>query len=181
MLVELDDIKTYLALNTATYDDLLTLLEGVAVSFIEKYCNNKIEEAEITEYFDGKDSIVNNTFFLSNNLEVTSLIFYEKDSSDEWSEVSTDDYTLDSEKGIIYYDNDALLGYKNYKATYTCGYSVIPDDLKIAILKLIGRYYNKHKSDGITDESLDGANIKFERGLNDDITSILNKYKITVL
>ncbi len=181
MLVSLENIKIYLALNTTTYDDLLTLLEESAVSFIESYCNNKISSNTITEYLNGSDSYLDRIFFINNNINITSLTFYELNGSD-WDLISDDDYALDENGGCIYYDMAVTPGIRNYKVSYTCGYTTgIPNDLKIAILKIIGKYYNKHKSDGLSDESLDGASLNFEKFMSDDIRLILNKYKLTVI
>jgi len=181
MLVSLENIKVYLALDTTTYDDLLTLLEESSEAFVESYCNNKLATTDITEYFDGTDSQIDDIFFINNNINVSDLLFYEYDGT-TWNLVDSDDYTFDDKGGYLYYDKSALAGNRNYKASYTCGYTTgIPNDLRLAILKLVGKYYNKHKSDGISEEALDGAKVIFEKFLSDDIKIILDKYKLTVI
>ena len=182
MLVSLANIKTYLALDTTTYDDLLTLLEGSAVSFLETYCNNKILEEDVIQYFDGDDALYDNLFFLNNTVNITDFEFYEEVAG-TFVLVSADDYDLNDKGGILTLNTGIMEGKHNYKAVYTCGYddATITNDLKIAILKIIGKYYNKHKSDGLSTESLDGASINFDTFMSDDIKLILMKYKITVI
>jgi|AntAceMinimDraft_7_1070363.scaffolds.fasta_scaffold03960_3 hypothetical protein len=181
MLVSLEDIKTYLALSTTTYDDLLTILEESAEGFIEGYCNNKILTSEETQYFNGDDCYLDGLFFLNNNINLSSLVLYEFNGI-SWNVIDSDDYVFDDKGGFISYSYAVSGGKRNYKATYTCGYTTgIPNALKLAILKIVGKYYNKHKSDGITDENLDGAGITFEKFMSDDIKLVLDKYKLTVI
>lgn len=180
MLVELTTAKTYLSITTSTYDALLTMLLECAISFAETYCNNKFEATNITQYFDGDDSILDGIFYLNNIVNITDLKFYE-DINGTFVLIPSTDYTLDETKGIVYFKNAVMAGNHNYKAEFSCGSATITADLKLAILKITGKYFNKHKSDGLQSESLDGASLNFDEFLSQDIKMILDKYKILVI
>ncbi len=53
--------------------------------------------------------------------------------------------------GMMYLPNDWPSGYLNVMVSYTGGYSTIPSDLKIAVLRLVKMIYDKHQ------ESADGV------------------------
>jgi hypothetical protein len=71
-------------------------------------------------------------------------------------------------------------GELNYRISYKAGYADTdaPDNLKLAILKLVGKLWNQRKSDGIKTENLGDAGISWEEHLSPDIASILSRFKM---
>lgn len=190
MLVTKETIKAYLSISSTVHDTLLELLESSAVGFVENYCQNKIEQASIVDYFDGNDSINNGKFFIKNTINIDDFKFYEEING-SFVEVPATDYTYNQKAGILTLKNAVMAGEQNYKAEYKAGFtpyvespltqSNITNDLKIVILKMVGKYFNKHKSDGLSSESLDGASINFENDITTDMKTILDTYKLFVI
>ena len=175
MIINTEDFKTYITLNTNDFDDVITLLIKSAVRWAETMTNNKIEETEIEEYFDGDE--IDNEIFLTYNLNLQNLII-EKMVNEEWQELSSDYYTFYDDEGVVKL-NYVNRGERNYRAKYKTGFTSknIPSDIKIAILKIVGRLWNKRKSDGISNENLGDAGVTWERYLSPEISALLSKYK----
>ncbi len=179
MLLSNEDFKAYVGLNSNDFDEVIDVLISGAVKWIEIVINNKITEGEGVEYFDG-DEIVNE-IFLSNNLNLKELtVEYESDGN--WIMLPGDDYVFYDDQGVVKLDY-VKSGERNYKVSYKAGFTDqdVPDDLKLAILKLTGRLWNKRKSDGIKMEELADASVDWESQLTPEITAVLNKYKRYIL
>ena len=164
MIINTEDFKTYISLNTNDFDDVIVLLINSAIGWAESMIQNKIEEDSIEEYFDGDE--INNDIFLSYNLNLQNLLL-EYEVEGNWQEVSDVNYRFYSDEGVVSLDY-VRLGERNYRATYKTGYTNknIPADLKLAILKIVGRLWNKRKSDGIKMENLGDASVSWENYLS---------------
>lgn len=175
MIINTEDFKTYISLNTNDFDDTITMLINGAVKWVECMVNNKIEESDIEDYFDGDD--IDDEIFLTYNLKLQNLTV-ENEQEDVWREVPDTSYKFYSDEGVVKLDY-VRLGERNYRAKYKTGFTNknIPDDLKLAILKIVGKLWNKRKSDGIKMENLGDAGVTWENYLSPDIASILGKYK----
>ncbi|MCF7819879.1 MAG: hypothetical protein K9M44_00205 [Candidatus Pacebacteria bacterium] len=175
MIINTEDFKTYITLNTNDFDDVIALLIKSAVKWAEAMTNNKIEEIEIEEYFDGDE--INNEMFLTYNLNLQNLVI-ENERNGSWQEVSSDNYVFYDDEGVVKF-NYVNMGEMNYRATYKTGFTSknIPSDIKVAILKIVGRLWNKRKSDGISNENLGDAGVAWENYLSPEISALLSKYK----
>lgn len=188
MLLTVSDFKTYINYSKDTFDTEIEVLIKGAESFIAKYCNNTIEQASVEEVFDGDE--ITDSIFLKNNLDLTGITIYKWDTTNNvWSEIVDvygSEYYVYTEEGRIDL-NSILSGKRNYKVSYTAGYvntiytSTLPNDLKIAILKLTNKYWNKRRSDGLSNESLDTASLTYDEFMSNDIKLILDKYKIILV
>jgi hypothetical protein len=189
MLISVQNFKDYIKYDKTTYDDEIEVIINSVELFIAQYCNNVIGYKEVIEYFDGNE-IKNNTIFLSNRLNLSGLKIEKFNTSNyTWEEV-VDVYG----SNYYFYENEGRIlvrsvegGYRNYKITYTAGYDTsvysnnLPSDLRLAILKLVGNFWNKRRSDGLVSESLDGASINFKSDMDLEVKSILDKYKNIIL
>lgn len=175
MLINKEDFKTYIGLNTNDFDDTIGLLISGAVKWVEVMVNNIIDEIEIKDYFDG-DEIVDGAY-LSNNINLQNLVM-EYESDNGWITISDSNYIFYDDEGLVKLDS-VQYGDRNYRATYKAGFTSknIPDDLKLAILKIVGKLWNKRKSDGIASENLGDASVSWEKYLSPDIAGMLSKYK----
>lgn len=190
MLLTKEDFKSYINYSKDTFDNEIDVLIAGAESFIARYCNNVIEQETISEIFDGDDiSSETGNIFLSNNLNLSNVVISKWNSQtttwDAIVDVYGSQYYLYDKEGRIAL-NSVTSGKKNYKVDYKAGYlntiyDPMPSDLKIAILKITNKYWNKRRSDGIQSESLDSSNLSYDQFLSDDIKLILDKYTITLI
>ncbi len=151
------------------------LLISGAVKWVEIMVNNIIDEIQIKEYFDG-DEIVDGVY-LSNNLNLQNLVM-EYESHGNWITILDSNYVFHDDEGLVNLDS-VRYGDRNYRATCKAGFTNknIPDDLKLAILKIIGKLWNKRKSDGIVSENLGDASVSWQKYLSPDIAGMLSRYK----
>jgi len=175
MIVSKEDFKIYTSLNTNDFDDTIGLLISGAIKWIEVMVDNKIEETQIEEYFDGDE--IENNIYLSDNLNIQDLVIQYK-SGDDWLTIPDNDYIFYDDEGVVKL-NYVRYGDQNYKVVYKVGFTNknIPDNLKLAILKIVGKLWNKRRSDGIKMENLGDASVTWENYLSQDIASILSKFK----
>jgi hypothetical protein len=175
-MITADEFKSYIGLTVSDYDSVIEMLISGAVSWIEVMLNNKIKEDSVEEYFDGDE--IDDNIYLANNLNLKDLTV-EYDSDGSWVAMSDSDYVFYKDQGIVKLDN-VRSGELNYKISYKAGFTDqnIPDSLKLAILKLVGKLWNQRKSDGIKTENLGDAGISWEDHLSPDIASILSRYKM---
>lgn len=181
MLIQIEELKQHIDLDTNEYDAVLTIYAEAISVFIANYLNRIVELAEVTEYFDGDE--IDDQIFLSNSpvvvSEETPFSFQYRTGSysdPTWNNFDEDSYQLDDEIGIIYVES-MYSGRRNIKVTYSAGYAETPTPIKLAALKLVAKVFNSRKSDGFKDESLGDASITWDKFMSDDITALLSGYR----
>lgn len=189
MLLSISDFKNYIGYSKDTFDTEIEVLLKGAEAFVKRYCNNIIEQTQVSEIFDGDD--ITGDIYLKNNLDLKDVKVYKWDSvAQNWDEIVDvygSEYYVYADEGRISL-NTILSGKRNYKVDYKAGYlnniyetNTMPDDLRIAILKVTNKYWNKRRSDGLTSESLDSASLNYDEFMSSDIKAILGKYKIILI
>ena len=175
-MITAEDFKDYISLTVSDYDSVIDVLISGAVGWIEVMVNNKIKEATVEEYFDGDE--IDGDIYLDNNLNLKDLTV-EHGSDGNWVALPDTEYVFYKDQGIVRLKS-VRPGELNYKVSYKAGFTDTdaPDNLKLAILKLVGKLWNQRKSDGIKTESLGDASISWEEHLTPDIASILSRYKM---
>jgi hypothetical protein len=101
----------------------------------------------------------------------------------EMPDVGEEDFEVYSTEGKIYLYSGFPEGSRNIFVDYVAGYSVIPEDLKLATLILI-KYIYQHRSEevfGATSYSVSGISVSFEQDLPKEVKQILSKYKRTLI
>jgi len=183
MLLTIADFKSYINYAKNTFDTEIEVLLKGAESFVAKYCNNTIQQADFSEIFDGDE--IKSDIYLKNTLNISDVKVYKWNSVllnwEEIIDVYGTQYYLYADEGRINL-NTVYGGQRNYKVEYKAGYlntiyEPIESDLKIAILKITNKYWNKRRSDGLSSESLDSATLNYDQFISDDIKMILDKYK----
>lgn len=179
-LVTLDNAKDFLGITDSSKDDLLEILINQATDYIENECNRRFESTVYTEQeYSGRgiktiqlDEFPVITFTL---LEVNN----NTDNTDNWSEIDTDNYWVEEDTGILTKTTNYAKGNKNYRATYTAGFTTIPHDLQFACMMLVSETFNKRKAMGVKSESLGDHSLTFEsiKQENSAFTAILSNYR----
>ncbi len=114
-------------------ETLETVINGVS-TFFETYCQRIFHSTEYVEYMDGSGV----RYLIPDHFPIISVTSIYDDSAWDWTEdylVDPDDYRITNDKMTILKDGTWALGDENIKLTYTAGYAVIPDDLKLACLQ----------------------------------------------
>lgn len=184
-LLTLAELKTYLGVTTSDNDSLYELLINNVTDYIEKYCGRRFAETSYTdEKHDGHDF---NKLVLKQYPVNSTESFSIKERlyiGGTFSEITSTDYVVDYNRGIIERVDSFEEGTQNYAVTYTAGYSTIPNDLKQAALDLISGMLDLSKSavktGNIQSETLGDHSVTFAdiTSQNIQVITILNNYKI---
>lgn len=168
-LTTLADVKEALGITDNTQDSLLTNLINRATDIIEKYCDGRrFASTDYTnEEYDGDGS----HFLTLKNFPVSALTSVQRMTGDfttpSWDTLDSSMYKYLDEEGQIYYTGGFSSGIRNYRASYTAGYTTIPNDLAQACITLVSYLKNQTKSVGMKSETLG----EYSYTKDDDITA----------
>ena len=142
MLVSVALAKTHLQITHSQEDDLLGVFIAGAQEQIERYCQTKVEETELTER---TETLEGGGLILSPSvLPLVSLTSLTDTSTGE--EVPAEDY-IARNYGLIRVDGKPWdAGF--YEVEYTGGYTeaTAPSGLSVAILQMVSRFYYNRKN-----------------------------------
>ena len=182
------ELKTFLGITLDSYDSVIEqIIKGVE-SMVEGYCDNVLNEKEITEYFSSDEILDNDQeIFLGNRVNVSGLKLYYNagsESSPTWTEESRAAYIEFLEEGRLVLNKVRSIsnigsGGREYKAVYTAGFkdADVPENLKLACLKISSAILNKRKAEGLGSESLEGQSVDFVSAMSEEVKLLLAKYK----
>lgn len=186
-LTSLDNLKQVLGIVTNTENDLLENIINRATDTIESYCNGRrfISTVYTNQEYDGTGTCLIN----ARHYPITALTAYEKNQGSvgtaDWNTLQSDyiKYIDDGQgPGQFYYQMGFAKGIKNYRFSYTAGYTTIPYDLEQACLDLCVWFYKMRQNMGMQSETLGEysytkANMTGNPIENLGIDLILEKYR----
>lgn len=182
------EFKKFIGIDVTSYDDAIDqIIKGIQ-SYVEAYCKNVLTEQEVEEFFDSNEILENKqNIFLANRVNLSNFkLYYNTGNQAEpvWVEENAKNYGLYLKQGLVgltFVRRVASInsGLSDYKATYKAGFKAeeMPDDIKLACLKLASAFFNKRKAEGLKSESLEGASVNFGEALTDEVKGLLLKYK----
>jgi len=145
-LVTLSEYKLYAGITSPGQDiaisNLIPKVSALAKTYCRRAFNDYIDDAKV-EVFKGGD------FLLLSEYPVISVqsVEYSVDYGKTYTSLTEyTDFVLDIEEAILKPINSTseFTPYINgYKVTYTAGYEVLPEDLKVAVMDLV-TYYLKN-------------------------------------
>ena len=95
--------------------------------------------------------------------------------------VDSGGYTFYPDAGIIALDSGSFQdGNRNIQVIYVAGYSTIPDDVQLAVWKIVAAYWNQARQggDGITNDSLGDYSATYDKvGIPEDVKALLDPYR----
>lgn len=183
-LVTTANVKSFLDIQTTTWDTVIGTLVTSCSVWIENYCGGirfKNSASDVTEYVNGDPFAEGNTSIFLSNIPVISITSIASASgslsSPTWTNYdAANDYVVNNATGEVKFF--ALpVGSQNIKVVYQGGYTNIPEDLQLACLELVARIFNKRKSFGVSNESVGGASVAWEKDLDVDLRKTLNRYR----
>lgn len=202
LVVTLDQVKRYLAVNDAggslalttwneengdvaynnpEQDTLIQMLLDGAIAFVEKYCGRVFWSTEYVELINGNAQ----TQIILKNFPVAELsqIRYNNgtQSDPDWEIIEPDNYWLSEESGIVNLNFVLSRWFKNYEITYT-GWQATPNDIVVAVCKIVGTSYNERWADGIKSETVSGDRIEYSASeIDPKVLLCLDLYKNVTL
>ena len=151
-LVTLEEYKTYKGVKNPDKDDQIRYIVSAVNALIKNYCNRTFVDHytgnNLTAYFDGTDT---NLVYLDETpvVDVVSVETSTNGGVSYTALVENTDYFVDIESGTVQTVNGIVfavgtgIAHHSLKIIYAGGYSVAPDDLKIACLDLVDYYRNE--------------------------------------
>jgi hypothetical protein len=142
-LVTLAEYKAYAGITSTTQDIQISSIIKSASQLCKTYCARTfidlVDDATTEVYSGGTSKIILKEYPI---LSISSLEYSSDYGNTYTTLVEFIDYTLNKEDGSI----APILGIifpkqiNAYRITYTAGYEIIPQDLKIAVLDLVAYY-----------------------------------------
>ncbi len=140
MLATVQALQEYIGKPGTSSLCLIGLLDA-AEEFIVAHCQRSFGLSETTDYLDGAGTP---ELVLSRRpvTELYAVFVAPDDRPDLFSLLSSGEITLHAESGIIERVGSVFpRGTRNIKVGYAAGYSVIPEDLALACVKLAAQLY----------------------------------------
>lgn len=125
---------------------------NISSQFAETYCNRKFISQAFTEYLDGTgEHYLKLSNFPVNTSGISVKQFDNQSQTELVTMVEHQDWELYADEGMIFTYGQWTEGVKNYKVTYTAGYSFanLPSDLKNACLELAKFLYVTKEKQGM--------------------------------
>jgi len=177
-LTSVEILADYLDLNATNDENILTLCINLATAFIEGYTGRFFEFKDRTQYLPANKT---KAFLKAIPIDAVTWV---KDGDG----VELDYKIVSRTSGVVSFD---LVDNENdLSISYTGGYLIdfdqvndevahtLPLDLTNLCNEIAGKIYNKRKSQGISNESLEGQNINWEKEIAPETKAILDKYKL---
>lgn len=137
-LLTSDDIQSTLNIDLTDPNgqDTATTLIVSATAWLARAIGYPIEEATVTEYFDGAHQL----FFLPTNAPVSNLVLDSYNPLTKVYDPVDPTYIRQMGDSEVYSSLRFYCGYRAVKATYTTGWTAgtLPADLKQALIELVG-------------------------------------------
>ena len=179
-------------LTLTGYDNLyLENLINRMTDSINTYLRRSIKTATYTnEFYDGRGELE----LILKNYPITTLTkveYYDKiTASVTWTLTEDTDFIQYADEGYLYKGSGWANGHKNIRITYTAGYTTVPEDIILALLKLCSYEIMAKGKSGIESERIGDYSISFTGAkankvsimyIPEDIQGLLLPYKRILL
>lgn len=175
-LITKAEYKAYAGLSSTNEDAKIDILIPKISSLVKSFCNNSFVDYvndNMEEVFEGGTS-----YYVPLEgplLNVVSLE-YSADYGSTYTEmVEFTDFASSKATGMIKrIGGDFVYAINGYKLTYTAGYEVLPDDLKLAVLDLVS-YYLKNDSAVHSNRAPGGNTVQIEYVTNTSLPAHIRR------
>jgi len=177
-LTDLDAVKTWLGVTTATYDAQISGLITAVSAFVANYLGRQLLSASYVETCrgNGQASMVLRNFPIT---AVASVAF-----AGQTITAAADPVALTS--GILFDDRTLTLVGCRFPVglpvvvSYTAGYATAPADVGQAAVELVGEAFRRRDRIGLSSKSLGGQEvIAFSlKDMNDTVRALLAPYQV---
>lgn len=151
-LTTLADVKESLSIASSdtTKDNLIIRKINQATRQIEAYCGRRFLQTTYTQEL--YNATQTTEMVLAQRPVVGSVVLEARDTvlnSNDWETVDTQLFFVDNNSGVITTLYKNVGGWGRYRATYTAGYTTIPEDLAEACASLACFYVNNADANDI--------------------------------
>jgi len=165
-----EDIREAFDGYAGVTDDRLLLYIGMAEGLAGKACRRDLPEAAHDDYFTILSAV--GTIHLPHTPVVAVTHVYEDASGTLPTELASDDYVVEAEKGFLHrapFGSSWYPGTRAVRVVWTAGYTrtTCPVELKAPLLALTAWTLSRLGGLGISSESADGASVTYEGPLVD--------------
>lgn len=160
--------------------DQLDLLVDLIDGAVKGYCRRDLELKVQEEFLNGTDGTI---LKVRHYPIVTFTKLYSVDYAGVTTEIAATEYQIDAEPGLIIARYTSWTkGIRNYKASYSAGYSAttIPQDLKMACLKWAAIEWNRmqRKAHGLSSTQIGDLTITFEiEKVPESVAALLSRFE----
>lgn len=181
-LTDLASVKESLGIASSVtqYDNLIIRKINQATKAIENYCGRRFKSTDYTNEEYNATNIDQLILRQRPVISFTSLDIRDAGLNvDNWETIDTQLYFVDEEAGLLDLMFNARGRWMRYRATYTAGYTTIPEDLAEACATLACFYYNNaNASDiGVSKKKEGQREVSYASG-SQDFKSILKNLGI---
>lgn len=190
-LTSLSNLKEVLGITDGEQDSLLENIINRATDIIENYCNGRrfASTTYSDEEYDGTDT----KYINARQWPITAVTAYEKNygsvGTTDWNSLQSDwfKYIDDGQgPGQFYYEYGFNKGTRNYRFSYTAGYTTIPNDLEQACIDICVWIYKDRQTKGMKSESLGEYSYTKETFTGNVIDNlgidlVLEKYRVATI
>ena len=144
-LVTLAEYKAYAGISSTNQDSIISSLIPQVSSLVRSICRRTFTEYVDDFKTDTFSTNIGGMILLKETpLIMVSSVEYSEDYGKTYTElVEFEDFVVNVETDAIEIIAGALIDFRKtnaFKVTYTAGYEVLPNDLKLAILDLVTYY-----------------------------------------
>lgn len=181
-LTTLSKVKSHLGMKESDtqFDAKVTVYLDAASDAIESMCQRKFAAADYTELFHGNrgDTLVPFQYPINSIDEIR--VDYTRTWTDPSTLIDATAYGFSTDGlAITRYTGIWPLGKDNIRVVYNAGYTVIPNDLQLAVLWLTEWYYlhNNRRDQGRTSISKGDESVSILASMPPMIREIIARYK----
>lgn len=146
-LITVDEVKSELNISGTDQDTYIGTLRNAIESLWDEETGRTWESSERTQYYNSPE---HSQVLMLDDYPVSSTADFDiwDDPDWEWGDadkIDTDEYRIDYDEGIFYYDSYFYQGKQSIKVTYTAGYTsnTFPNGLKQILIRQICHWYHQ--------------------------------------
>ncbi len=178
MLATIAQVKTHIGISGSTYDSVFTQILTQIDANIKKMLARDVEEAEYSEdIYDGDQRFLQLKDYPLSSDDFTFEYNAGDSETPDWTTMSRSEYEMYLETGVIRM-NSIYSGCRVLKLTYTAGESTVPVDLQMLAIRLTAKIYNKRKSEGTSNESLENVSFGWQDLLSPEDKIVIDNHKL---
>jgi len=166
-----DEIRTYLNLSDTSHDGILSRLEVMSRALINGYLRRPVEETVFVDRVSGNSR---KRRFILQHAPLTAVCAITISNSI----VGSNEYEVDLERGIIIFDSAPIGGYRNIEVCYKCGWSEVPEEVRVAQLQTIAWMFNLRAYLGMKSVKLGDVTMNLAKEeLPDEVKRMLEPFR----
>jgi hypothetical protein len=179
------DVKEELGIEGTDDDDFIINLINRVTDYIDRYCKRTFNA---DDYSDEMHSGDDTNYLLPRYWPINSIVRIQHRkttlNTDSWSTIDSKYYHIEGHnKEVVFKTGIFTQGVNNYRISYNGGYSTIPEDLKMACIQIVKKFFNDRKGSHLKSESLgEYSYTRFDKDIKElGFDYLLDGYRVPTL